>query len=83
MILLLSTMLLVFLRAFQQLNVIHHHMILAGCTSYGIAIAEVAVVLNVIDLGWWSVPWMGTGGAVGVMLAMVFHKQLRGILNHE
>lgn len=74
-LLLLSTMLLVFLRAFQTQNVIHRHYWMAGATSYLMAVGEVAVVLGVVDTGWAAVPWVGTGGAVGVVASMYVHKK--------
>jgi hypothetical protein len=74
-ILLLSTLLLVFLRAFQTQNVIHSHYWMAGATSYLMAIGEVAVVLGVVNAGWDAVPWVGTGGAIGVTLSMYVHKR--------
>jgi len=39
------------------------------------AIGEVAVVLFVVDKGWASIPWVGTGGAIGVVLAMYVHRK--------
>jgi hypothetical protein len=75
LLLLFSTMLLVFLRAFQTQNVIHGHYLMAGVTSYFMAAGEVAVVLGVVQLGWQAVPWVGTGGAVGVTLSMYVHKR--------
>ena len=68
------TFALVFLRAFQQQNVIHRYFGLAALTSYGIAAAEVGLVLAVVDSGWPAVPWIGTGGALGVTAAMAAHK---------
>lgn len=74
-VLLLSTLLLVFLRSFQTQNVIHRHYWMAGATSYLMAIGEVAVVLGVVNAGWGAVPWVGTGGAIGVTLSMYVHKR--------
>ena len=70
-----ATASLVFLRAIQQQNVIHGHYWLAACTSYAIACAEVAVVLWVVHIGWSAILPMGTGGAVGVTLAMAVHRR--------
>lgn len=74
---LFATFCLVFLRAFQQQNVIHRMFWLAGVTSYGMAAAEVGLVLAVVDMGWPSVPWIGTGGAIGVTAAMFVHNRMR------
>lgn len=71
----LATFALVFLRAIQQQNVIHGNYILAAITPYAIAVAEVASVLWVVSIGWSSIPWVGTGGAIGVVSAMVFHRR--------
>jgi len=72
---LLASFSIVFLRAIQQQNVIHARYKTAALTSYFIALAEVAVLLIVIDKGWPAVPWIGTGGALGVTLAMYSHRR--------
>jgi hypothetical protein len=69
---------LVFLRAVQQLNVIHDRVSWAVATSFAIAFAEVAVVLMVVDKGWTAAPWVGLGGAAGVTSAMTMHRWARG-----
>lgn len=73
--LLVATFALVFLRAIQQQNVIHGHYLMAALTPYGLAVAEVASVLWVVQTGWSSVPWVGTGGALGVVSAMAVHRR--------
>jgi hypothetical protein len=70
-----ATMSLVFLRGIQQQNVIHGNYISAAITPYFLAVAEVASVLYVVDTGWASIPWVGTGGAIGVTCAMVAHRR--------
>lgn len=75
-ILMASTAFLVFLRAFQTQNVIHRHYYWSILTSYTMAFAEVAVVLGVVNAGWGSVLWIGTGGAIGVSLSMFTHKRI-------
>jgi len=74
-ILLIATALLVFLRAFQSQNIVHGFYWWATGTSYIMAIGEVAVVLFVVDKGWASIPWVGTGGAIGVISAMYIHRK--------
>ena len=74
----LATFALIFLRAIQQQNVIHGHYILASLTPYAIACAEVAMILWVVKSGWSSVPWVGTGGALGVTLGMYVHRRFLG-----
>lgn len=74
----LATACLVFLRAIQQQNVIHGNYIAAAITPYAIACAEVASVLYVVAIGWPSIPYVGTGGAVGVIAGMAVHRRLTG-----
>ena len=73
---LLATFALVFLRAIQQQNVIHGQYWLAGITPYALAVAEVASVLWVVQTGWSAIPWVGTGGAIGVTTAMMLHRKV-------
>lgn len=73
----LATAALVFLRAIQQQNVIHGHYLMAALTPYALAVAEVASVLWVVQAGWPAVPWVGTGGAIGVTSAMWLHRRMR------
>jgi len=73
---LLATFLLVFMRGIQQQNVIHRHYLAAAVTPYAIAIGEVATVLWVVDIGWPAIPWVGTGGAIGITLSMYIFKRV-------
>ncbi len=70
-----ATFCLVFLRAIQQQNVIGGHYVAAALTPYAIAFAEVASVLWVVSIGWTAIPWVGTGGALGVLAAMYLHRR--------
>lgn len=70
----LATFALVFLRGMQQQNVIHGQYLLAAMTPFAIAIAEVASVVWVVQVGWPAVPWVGLGGALGVTSAMFLHR---------
>lgn len=72
---LIASFAIVFLRAIQQKNVIHDRFKMAAATSYLIAIAEVGVVLIVVKTGWPAIPWVGTGGALGVTLAMYANRR--------
>jgi hypothetical protein len=74
MSLLFATAMLVFLRAIQQLNVVGGHYLLAGITSYAIAAAEIGVIIGIVAHQWDAVIYVGTGGAIGVTSAMIFHK---------
>jgi hypothetical protein len=73
--LVIATAFLVALRAFQNQNVIHGNYKLAAVTSYGIAIGEITLIINVINIGWASVFWVGTGGVIGVCTAMYLHRR--------
>jgi hypothetical protein len=75
MAILIATFIAVFGRAIQQLNVVHGHYLSAAITPYLIAAGDVAVVLLVVDAGWWSIPWAGTGGAIGATAAMWMHRR--------
>ena len=74
----IATSALVFLRAWQQQNVFHQYYWWAAVTSYGIAIADVTVVIGVVSYGMVAIPFIGTGGAIGVVCAMALHKRIRG-----
>lgn len=77
MILMGATAVMVFLRAWQQQNVIHGHYVWAALTPYGIAVADVVVVLGMVDHGLSAALWIGTGGAIGVTSAMYVHRRMR------
>ncbi len=72
----LATAALVFLRAWQQQNVIGGHYLAAALTSYAMAGAEIGVVLSVVSCGWAALPFLGTGGALGVTGAMLLHRRV-------
>lgn len=74
---LIATFVLVFLRAIQQQNVIHGNYLAAAITPYAIACAEVASVLFVVSIGWPAIPYVGTGGALGVTFGMYIHRRIR------
>ncbi|MEJ2142918.1 MAG: hypothetical protein P8Y24_11290 [Gammaproteobacteria bacterium] len=65
----------VMLRGIQQQNVIHERYKWALIFSFLIAIAEVGLIMNVVNKGWPSVPFVGSGGALGVILSMYVHKR--------
>jgi len=71
----LAAFCVVALRAFQQQNVIHGLYGLAVATSYGLAFADIAIVLYVVNTGWPAAIWIGTGGAFGVTFAMFMHSR--------
>ena len=65
----------VFLKGFQHQNVIGGHYRLAFIFSYGMAVAEVAVVTSVVGGGWSTVLPIGTGAAFGIVLSMYSHRR--------
>ena len=71
----LATTALVFLRSIQQQNVIHGHYLMAAIVPFGIAAAEVALVLWVVTTGWQAVPFVGVGGAIGATAGMYVHRR--------
>jgi len=73
---LIATAALVFLRAIQQQNVQHRLRLAAALTSFGLAAAEAGLVLAIVDTGWAAVPWIGAGGAIGVVLAIETHHRV-------
>ncbi len=74
-LLLVATTIMVFLRATQQQNVIHGYYKWAAITSYALAIMEVSVIYTVASVGYSSILWVGTGGAIGVTLSMYIHRK--------
>lgn len=72
----IATASLIFLRSIQVQNVTGGHYFAASITSFAIAAAEVAVLLQVIEHTWSAVPWIGLGGAIGVTSAMFSHKKI-------
>ena len=79
----IATFFLVFLRAIQQQNVIGGHFYMAAATSYGIAMSEVSVIYWVASEGLDAVLWAGTGGALGVTLAMFSHRKIANFINKD
>jgi len=73
----IATFVLVFMRGIQQQNVIHGNYKMAFFTPYLIACGEVASVLLVVKTGWTSIPFVGTGGAIGIVLSMYLHTKWR------
>jgi hypothetical protein len=65
----------IFLKAFQQLNVVHRQYLLVIPTSMLMSVCEIGVVALVIKQGWgWIVLFTGLGGGVGCVLAMFIHS---------
>jgi hypothetical protein len=66
----------VFLKGFQHKNVIGGHLKLIAVTSYAMAVFDVAAVMVIYKGGWWMTLSSGTGAAIGMVLAIVFHDRL-------
>lgn len=78
MVLFLVNVLYIFLKAFQQLNVVHDKYLWIAPVSLCMALCEVisiGAIATYRDL-WLAVP-IGLGGAVGCLVAMCMHKKLR------
>jgi hypothetical protein len=71
------TALAVFLKAFQQLNVMRNNKLMVPPISFGMAFTEVFIIAAVIDVGasYSTVFWMGAGGAIGCLIAMQIHPK--------
>ena len=70
--------LLVALKAFQQLNVVHNQYLWVPPISLGMAAAEILIVLEVVKGEFWHTwPLMGSGAAIGAITAMYIHGRLR------
>lgn len=68
----------VFIKAFQQLNVVHSQYLLVFPTSMAMSACEVAVIYLVARQGWgWIVLFTGAGGGLGCIVAMLVHKHTR------
>jgi len=75
----------VFLKATQQLNVVHHKLLWIWPVSLGMGLCEVflvgSIAITAYNDGWTEMTVLGaslgTGGAVGAILAMILHKRIR------
>ena len=67
---------MVFFKGIQQQNVIGGKYKSALCTSYLMALFEVAVVSTIVSSGWSSIVPIGTGGALGVVAAMYVFRRV-------
>jgi hypothetical protein len=71
----LASFVFIFLKAFQQLNVVHRQYLLVVPTSMAMATCEVAVIALVAKQGWgWIVVFTGLGGGLGCVGAMFLHS---------
>jgi hypothetical protein len=69
-----ASFIFIFLKAFQQLNVVHRQYLLVIPTSMAMSVCEIGVVALVVKQGWgWIVLFTGLGGGLGCVVAMYFH----------
>lgn len=68
----------VFLKGFQQQNVIGGYIRSAMVFSFLMACFDVAVIALVVDNGWWSVVPVGIGASLGIATSMITFKKIRG-----
>ena len=70
----------IFLRAFQQRNVIFDRYWAVPPISYGMAAMEIYIIATVATRGYGLilVLALGTGAALGAMCAMLLHKRIFG-----
>ena len=70
----------IFLKAFQQQNVIHGNWWWVIPTSFGMALGEVFVIDSIVDLGFGvtTVVALGLGGGLGAVTAMYWHRRWNG-----
>jgi hypothetical protein len=65
----------IFLRGFQQKNVIHSKYTMIAITSYLLALTDVAVVSIIVEHGWNTVLAQGTGAALGMLASVYIHNR--------
>jgi len=65
----------IFLRGFQQKNVIHGKYTMIAITSYLLALTDVAVVGIIVEHGWGTVLAQGTGAALGMLASVYIHNR--------
>jgi hypothetical protein len=65
----------IFLKAFQQLNVVHKQYLLVMPTSMLMSACEIGIDRPGGRQGWgWLVVFTGAGGGIGCVAAMYLHK---------
>jgi hypothetical protein len=72
----LASFISVFLKGFQHKNVISGKLKLIALTSYMMAFMDVIMIGLVVREGWIIAFYCGTGGAVGMVVAVVLHDRL-------
>ena len=67
----------VFLKGFQQQNVVNGYYKSAGFFGILMAVFEIAVISYVVKAGWSSVVPLGLGASLGVMSSMYIFNKFR------
>jgi hypothetical protein len=73
------TFIYVFLRAFQQKNVMHSKYLWMVPASYGMGFCDVYLVFSIANgehVLWLAAIFMGTGGCIGSILATYIHNRM-------
>lgn len=65
----------IFLRGWQQKNVIHSKYTYIAITSYLLALTDVAVVGIIVEHGWNTVLAQGSGASLGMLLSVYIHNR--------
>lgn len=74
----LSSFLFIFLKSWQQLNVVYHQLWWIVPTSFAMATCEVVVVANMAHNGWgWIIIPIGLGSGLGSLASTIIHKRTR------
>ena len=69
----------IFLKSFQQLNVVHKKYWWVLPVSYCLAASEAFLWVWIVNEGLgWGVFWMGTGSGIGCVTGMWLHKRVTG-----
>lgn len=74
----LASFVFIFLKSWQQLNVVHYQLWWIVPTSFAMAIAEVFTVFNMAHYGWgWVIVPIGIGSGLGSLVSTIIHKRTR------
>lgn len=67
----------IFLKSWQQLNVVHYQLMWIVPTSFMMAVAEVFTVANMAHYGWgWVIIPIGLGSGLGSLVSTIIHKRV-------
>lgn len=73
-----TSFIFIFLKAMQQLNVVHDQKLWIIPTSIGMGLCEASILLTIVraDSLWLGVA-AGIGGGSGALIAMKLHKRIK------